>query len=425
MNYINIKTLQTILRHPLISGSSIVFIGSFGASILAYLFNLVVGRILSPAEFGLLTSLTSLTVFFSVFQQAFVGIFAKFSAKYNARNDKNGFSNLIASGTKFVFIFSLVLLALLLVSVPWVTELLKVEDSLLLILIYSAIAFSIMFSLPMGILQGEMQFKTLSFFNLLPQLIKMIIGLSLVILGYGVMGVMVAILVAAVIPLSLGMHIIRKRHTSKKPDSTDTEIYIKEFKSYSLYFLLATLGITVISNMDIVLVRIFFEPEVSGQYAALSLMGKAIYYLTAPIYFVFFPLIAQKKEREETVLQTLLLAVGIVAGISVAVAFGYFLLPNLVISIFFPQYQMLAAYLGPYALFIVIFSIANLFNNYFLSMGNTGVYKINLSVSFIFVVLIALFHSSLYQVIGVLFVASFLLLISYLVYYYQLHHGKN
>ena len=147
--------------------------------------------------------------------------------------------------------------------------------------------------------------------------------------------------------------------------------------------------------------------------------GKAIFYLTAPIYFVFFPLIAQKKERNEKLFETVLLAGLVIVLFSSVLSFVYFLYPDLILNIFFPAkaYKMLAPYLGFYSIYILVFSLAMLLNNYFLSIGKTGIYKINLFCGVLFIVLISIFHSALFQVIEVLFSVSFLLLLLLLVYY--------
>ncbi len=419
MNFINFKTLQVVLKHPLISGSSIVFLGSFGASMFAYLFNLVMGRLLQVSEFGLLTALTSLGVLFGVFQMSLLGIFAKFSARYHASNDNQGFSLLFHSGFRFVFIFSGILVLLLLVSIPFTSTVLKVEDPVLLILIIFSIGLSVLYSFPAGMLQGELQFKTLSVLSILGPTLKLILSVVFIILGFKLIGVLFAIFLSSLLPLVAGMVIIRKRHRIEKSTSKHSPIFLNELKSYSIPFFFATLGLIIISHADILLVRFYFEPIISGQYAALSLMGKAIFYLTSPLQFVLFPLIAQKREKNENVLKTLMLAFALVTSISLAISFGYFLFPHLVLSVFFPspEYQVLAQYLGPFSLFIILFSLVNLFNNYFLSIGKTGIYKINLLGAGLFILLFSFFHNSLYQVIGVLFVSSMFILFSYILYY--------
>lgn len=421
------KQLIALLRHPLISGSSILFVGAFLVNFLGYLFNLIMGRLLSVEDYGLLAALTSLLVLFGIFQNSFTGIFAKFAAKYKAQEDEKLLGVLISYGSKFIIAFSAVLLVGLLVISPLIASFIKVDDLLLLIFIFLSVSTSIVFALPIGILKGQMRFVTMSLLGLVNPILKIVLGVLFIWLGMEVFGVVVGILIAAFIPVVIGTRIIFKSNKKNIASTAKVPDLFSEFKSYSWRFFLATIGLSIISNADIILVRTFFEPVVSGQYAALSLMGKAIFYFTSPVYSVFFPLVAQKTERNESVLKTLFLTIGLISSVSIALSFVYFLAPGLVLSVFFPadEYQMLRSFLGPFSLYIAIFAIVNLFNNFFLSMGKTGVYKINLTFAGIFVLLFYFFHSSLYQVIGVLFTTSFLLLVSYLLYYYHLSNGKN
>lgn len=411
-----------ILRHPLISGSSIIFIGSFAANILNYIFNLSVGRLLSVSDYGLYFTLISIFGLFTVFQLALTGIFAKFSAKYIAREDKGLFNTLLLKGFKYLLIISLLLFVSFLSFSSFLSTFLNMEDTRLIILISLSIFVTLLTSLPQGILQGQMKFKILSFLNALAPLLKIVLGFSFLYLGFKIFGVMAAVFLSFLISYIISMSFIYKNFKKNNDiKSVNERIFIDELKNYSFRFFLASLGIVIITNGDIILVRHFFDPVISGQYAALSLMGKAILYLTTPLYFVFFPLIAQKKEKKEKLFGTLFLAGIIIAMFSLGLSFVYFIFPNLIIKIFFPskEYMVLAPYLGPFSLYIFVLSLVYLFNNFFLSIGKTSIYKINILSSLLLVVLIFIFHNSLFQIISILFSVSFLLLVLLLVYYKQ------
>ena len=117
--------IKLLISHPLISGSSIVFIGSFGANIFNYLFNLSMGRLLTVEEYGLLTSLSTLFVFLGIINLSLTSIFAKFSARYVVNNDKAGMKNLVTWGSKIVFFFSIGLLFILLLLTQVIADFLK------------------------------------------------------------------------------------------------------------------------------------------------------------------------------------------------------------------------------------------------------------------------------------------------------------
>ncbi|MDP2649254.1 MAG: oligosaccharide flippase family protein [bacterium] len=419
------KRISYFVNHPLISGSSVIFLGMFSSYFIHYLFNLAMGRLLKPAEYGLVTSLVSVTILFSVFQASLTGIFAKFAAKFNALKDQEALLGLFNRGFKLTFIFSLIILGVLLIFFKPFMDFLHISDSRMVGLTYSYIFLSIIASVPNGILQGEIRVYFFSFLNILGALLKILLGIVFVLVGLKAFGAMFAIVVSAFIPYVISLIVIRRRLKGSANDSRMDGSFIKELKGYSLKFFLATLGIAVFTSIDTVFARHFFNPVLAGQYAALALMGKSIFYFTYPIHFVLFPLVAQKKEKKENVSEILMLAALLIALASVAASFFYFLFPGLVLAIFFPnpEYKMLIPYLGPFSLFIIVFSLAYLLNNYLLSLGKTEVFKINISCALLLAILFFFYHSSLFQVIGVLFGSAFLLLVLLLLYYW--YNGRD
>jgi O-antigen/teichoic acid export membrane protein len=280
--------------------------------------------------------------------------------------------------------------------------------------------------LPTGILQGQLRVYIISSLNILVAVLKIVVGLTLVMLGYQIVGAMIGIVVSLLVAYLIALYVIRKRIVKKtNEDVHEEKLLFDEIKDYGIKFFLATLGIAVFTSMDVILARHFFPPVLAGQYAALSIMGKSIFYLTFPINFIFFPLIAQKKEKKENVTPTLIFATILILIVSVFGSTIYFLYPEIILRIFFPSpdYKSLSIYLGPISIYFLIFSIASLFNSYLLSIGKTQIYKINIFAGVLLTVLIVLFHESLFEVIGMLFISSFLLLILLLLYYW--YNGRD
>lgn len=409
-----------LVSHPLISGSFIIFAGSFVANIFNYLFNLSMGRFLSVDDYGLLITLTAFVFLFSTLNLSLINIFAKFSIKYLAKKNKGEMRGFLVLCAKFVVFFSVAVFLILLLLSSILGNFLHVENFTFLFLMYLYIFFNIVLSLPSGILQGQMRFYLLSSLGIFQPITKFVLGLGLVLLGFKLFGSLMAILVSIILTTFVVVIVILKNYrlgnSSVKVNEKELK---KELFGYGSKLFLTSIGIALLSNTDIILVRHFFTPMVSGQYAALSLMGKAIFYFSSPINFVFFPLVALKKEKNEKIFGTLMLATGIVALMSISLSFVYFMFPGLVLSIFFPakEYRMLTAYLGPFSLYILMFSIASLYNSFFLSIGKTGVYKITLAAALLQIFLIYIFHNSIFQIIGILFVVTLLLLFMLLIYY--------
>lgn len=414
------KHLIKLATHPLISGSGIIFAGSFAVNIINYAFNLIMGRMLSVSDYGLLISLIALVSLLTLFQGSFTTLFAKFAAKYSVHKDYGSEKSFIKFSTKIIFIVAIgFLLCLVLFIVP-LSRFLHVSNFFLMICVFLTVFISILGSLPSGILQGHLKFKYLAGVNVFGAIIKLIFGIGLVMAGFGVVGGILAVLALFIIPYiisSLYVYYYTNRHIA---ESKSVHIdFISEFKKASGPFLVASIAITILQASDVIFARHFFNNIMAGQYAALSLMGKAIFYITSPIYFVFFPLIAHKTEKKEDTTGTLLLASVIILACSGLFTVIYFLYPQIILSIFFPSagYAILSAYLGFYSLYILIFSICFLLFNYFLSVGDTRIYKITVSVALMYIILLFAFHKSIADFIMVLTFSSLLLLFLLCIYY--------
>jgi O-antigen/teichoic acid export membrane protein len=410
----------TVVRHPMVGGSSIIFIGTLSANVINYIFNLLMGRLLSVSDYGLMVSLNSLFVLFGIFGISFVNLIAKFSAKYHSTDNKTGIYTLISYGSKFIIIFSSILLLILLLLTPVLGKFLKIENFLYIFLIEGSIFFALLMSLPSGFFQGALRFYSLTTINLVQPIIRLVVAVALIFAGYAILGPLVGIALSGLIPIIICYTYVFKRYRTKHEDNAfNIALFKKEFFHFTYTYFLSGIGLTLLSNSDILLVRHFFNPEITGQYAALSLMGKAILYFTTPIGTVFFPFIAQKKERKEKLFETVLLASSAVVGISALLSAAYFIVPDLVLKVFFPKpsYHVLVHYLGFYSLYILVFSFASLLNSYFLSIGKTKVYMITLIAAAIQIGSILLFHNNLFEIIAGLFTASLVMLLLLIIYF--------
>lgn len=185
------KNINKFIKHPLISGSTIIFVGSFFTNFMNWFFNLFIGgrHLLSVADYGMYSSLISFLGLFGIFSSSLLTIFAKFTAAYSVKGKNSQNINLLFhNGFKIVFLIALaVLIVLILLTFP-IAGFLKLGDFKLLFLIFFAIFLSILSSLPLGILQGELRFFLISFINVLSPFLKISIGFLFLFLGFKISG---------------------------------------------------------------------------------------------------------------------------------------------------------------------------------------------------------------------------------------------
>ncbi len=415
------KKIIEFVRHPLISGSAIIVIGSMIASVLNYIFNLEMGRSLSVSDYGTFASLVSLFNIFSVLSTTILLVFSKFAASFLGKQKEELIKPLFVKGNLWIGGLSFLVCGAIVLFSSQISQFLKIGSPLLIDITSAALFFSFISSIGMGILQGALKFFAFSFQNIFSSLIKLGLGFLFMILGFKVLGAIEAFFLASLfsyVIIFFPLYKYIKKGRLKEGHMPDLH---KNLSIYGIPVFLSTLGMTAFTTIDIILIKHFFTPEVAGKYAALSLMGRSIFYVVGPVTAVLFPLIAQKKERKEKLSGTLLLSGVLIGCPSFILSLIYFIYPQLIIHIFFPaeEYKSLAPLMGIFSVFIIFYSLSFLLSNFYLSVGKTKVFLFTILGALVETIYIVFFHQNLYQIIYGLIFISFLLLFSLLIYYHN------
>lgn len=415
------KRLTQFVKHPLVSGTSVVIIGSLAANVINYFSSLAVARLLIPypGDFGIYASLISIFNIFSVFALTITTVFTKFSAVLVGQNKTKLVGSLIVKGSLWIGILSFVISGLIVIFASKIADFLNIDNSGLVIIIAVGLFFSFMTSVLAGVLQGLLKFIYLSFMHAFSSSVKLILGIALLLIGLRVFGAINAFMISVISAYIIAFLPLYKYLSKNGNEDISIKNLYNKLSSYAIPVFLSTIGMTVLISADIILIKHYFSSPIASHYSALSLMGRSIFYAVSPITLVMFPLIAQKKERKENLHGTIFLAAFFTGVPAFGISIIYFLFPELILNIFFPskEYAPLSKLLGPFSLFIVFYTLAFLFNNFYLSIGKSKVFLFTIGTAVLEIIFIVLFHQSISQIITGLAVISFLLLLGLLLYY--------
>lgn len=412
------KRAKKILSHPLISGSTVVLIGMFIANLFGYFYSIGMANYLTNAQFGILSALIAVINIVSIIATTIITVFTKFSASYVGMERKDLIKALYIKGTIWIGIISFLIIFLIVVFTKTIADFLHIEDFTLIYISGGTLFFAFLTSVGQGVLIGLLKFFQNSLINILSSIIKFLLAIIMVYLGMQVFGGLAAIFIANVIGYLIVVLMIQNK--IKWDWNVAAPVNLKhQLMQYGLPVFLSTLGITAFISSDIILVKHFFNENVAGDYAKLSLMGRSIFYLVVPVVSVSFPLFAQKMEKKENLSGMLILSLLLIGIPSLIISVIYFLFPKFIIQIFLPAQPIfsIAPLLGIFSLFIVLFSISYVLNNFYLSIGKTNVFIFTVACSLLEILVITLFHNNLYQIIYGLIGVSLLLMICLLFYY--------
>ncbi len=388
----------------ILNGSMILLIGSVFVSLGNFGYNIGVARMLGPSDFSHAAAAVTILMLISAITLSFQLVCTKLVAKADSIESKAAvYQHLmkrawvigIGLGV-FMLLASSILTAYLRFSSPWIIVLL---------------AIGLTIYVPLGVkrggLQGTCRFRGLSWNMAAEALIKFIGAIVLIEFGFGVLGAVAAISGSVIFAFCLPDSARELRGRAVDRPSAP----VGEARQAIVFFV----GQVIISNIDILMVKHFFQPSEAGLYAAIALVGRLLYFACWSVVSAMFPVSAEKKE-EQASSSLLPIPLFLVTAMSVVFVLLLAAFPRLVFqSLFGAHFHVvgisgLTWLLSMNAAATGVYSIAVVLMTYEMSrrIANTG--WLQLVVSGLIVLGITWFHSTLLEVIIVQQVLRVLLL---------------
>lgn len=401
---------SNLIKHPLFSGSAIMIIGSNSANFIAYIYHLIIGRMLGPASYGELASILSLMgLIFTSFN-----FFGLVIVKFVSAAEKKDLPSIFSWFTKKIVLFGGIVTFIILVATPLISRFLSVKISIVALLIPIFIVGVAGF-LYRSFLQGVLRFKEVVISSNAEILGRLILGVVFIYLGFGVFGAVTGLFLASIISLLI------LRYYLKDIGVVDGISKFSEgnrvFK-YSLPIFISSIATTSFFTSDVILVKHFFSAHDAGIYASLSTLGKIVFYGTAPISAVMFPMISKRHAKGQEFKRIFFLSLILTSVISLGIILIYWLLPTISVNILYgSKFLEGSRYLVWFGIFMAIYSLCSVFISFYLSQEKTKIVTPLVLFALIQIVGIWLVHDNIFNVIKVSIFAASLLLVFLLIYF--------
>jgi O-antigen/teichoic acid export membrane protein len=414
--------LKNFLKNKLLGGSLILFIGTGIANFINYLFHLLMGRMLGPIDYGILASLISLISLLGIPFSPLSLVVVKYVSTLRGKGELGMVSYFYSWISRKITIFGLSASLLLLFFSSWISSFVHLQSNLLVVLIIFFNLIGVFQIVPGATLQAFLRFGLISGLGIINTVLKLGIAVLLVLVGGRVFGAVFALLVSSLVGYFLMVFSVRRLLV--KPAIGDG-IETGEIIKYAIPVFFSTVAFTSLYTSDVLLVRHFLSAQEAGFYAALSTLGKIIFFAAGPVISVMFPLISEYHANGKKYLNLLTLSLCLVLAICLVISLIYFLFPKVMVNLLFgSQYLSAAPYLYLFALFLSLYSLSSLFTNFYLSVKKIKVVILPVIAALAQVIFIFLFHQSLAGLIWVSIIVLSLLFVGLLVYFF-LSYGKE
>ncbi len=354
------------------SGALFLLVSTTVANVLAYGYQVVQARLLKPEEYAALTALFGILILESVSSQVIQSATATLTARYRARDEHEALHAFVRRWSVRIGGGAAAIGVLVVLVSPFLASALSLPP-ISVALVGVALFLALVFTFVIGLLQGLARFVWMGCALIAQAGSRLLIGVGLVVLGFGVDGAFAGAaaavgvsLVVAAFPL-LGLLRAARRTTAVLPlGSAETRFF-----GLAAVVLLAYAALT---NIDAVLARSLLAPDQAGAYAGAITMGKIVLFAPIAVGFILLERTASAHARGEETDRMLFLALGFVLVTSGAVALAYLAVPGFLVPIVVgSQYPETAKVVGLYGLAALANALLSLWIAYFIGRGEMRV----------------------------------------------------
>src|SRR3954462_7087314 len=395
------------LRRGVLSGSAIMLVSSVFVGLVNLVYNFAVAHKLGAGQFGHASAIYTVLMLLSSVTLSFQLLCSKFVARSDSESERIAIYNLLHRRS---WLGGLGVGVVLLSGSSAISHYLNLPSPLLVRVLAVGTVFYVPLGTRRGFMQGTYDFVPLALNFSLEAVIKLVGAVVLMSAGYSVEGVVGAISASLIVAYFVA---IPRKHHFGKVQQTTLRAGMEEGVQAVIFFI----GQVIINNLDIVLVKHFFDATQAGVYAAVALIGRVVYMLSWSVVSSMFPFSAGVRSSEKdgrAVLTTALLLASVISGLFILAAW---LMPaglwQILLGSGFPREasHFYSSLLVLYALTTAIYALSVVLMTYEISRKIGNVSWLQLGFSGAIIVGIYIFHGTLHSVITVQLVLMLLLLL--------------
>lgn len=402
-------------KDELIKHGTIMLVATVLSGVLNVGFQMIMIRMLGVVNYATLFPLTALFMIVSVPAGTIQTVVAKYISSFNAQRQFAKMSYLIIRMlnklSKLLFIF----LILYFLSTKLIAGYLKIQNLSPVIIVGPILFFSILFPVILGAMQGLERFTQIGLIGVLGAIFRILFGTLLVYLGLGVSGALLGGLLSGVLMVVITWWLLK--------DIWRVRPYDKEIGKAGIYryFIPVTIAYIcygVVTYIDAVIVKHYFQDVLAGYYSTVSMVGKVFLFPSMAFSGAMFPKVSSQYEQGKKTRQLLIKTLVYSTLVCLVGILGCLLFPKIIIYVLMrraditedtfrvmvPLLRFVGFAISPYGLACIVI-------NYYLARHWTRFLPFLAVAALLQIVLLVLFHNTLIQVLTVLFVTGIFILL--------------
>jgi O-antigen/teichoic acid export membrane protein len=354
------------------AGALFLLISTTVANVLAYGYQVVQARLLTPAEYAALTALFGILILESVSSQVIQSATATLAAQYRARDEQEALHVFVRRWLWRVGAGGAILGGIVLVLSPFIAGALALPP-ISVALLGLTLFLALVFTFAVGLLQGLARFVWMGSALIAQAGTRLLVGVLLVYLGFGVDGAFTGATAAIAVSLVVAALPLLPLLSAARGATATHELGAAETRFFALSAVVL-LAYAALTNIDAVLARSILPEDQAGAYAGAITMAKIVLFAPIAVGFLLLERTARAHAKGEDTERALFLALGFVLVTSGVVALAYLIAPEFIVPIVVgSQYPATAKIVGVYGIAALANALLNLWIAYFIGRGEMRV----------------------------------------------------
>lgn len=341
------------------------------ANFFNYFFQIIMGNMMSVADYGVLNALLSFSVILSMIINLFQTFTARSLAMYHARGEMGKAKAYFFNMLKIGGVAAICVLVAGKIASPAIADILKIENYRYVGYTFFNASISIFALICWGALQGFEKFINYSLSNNCASAVKLILAVFFLYAGFGLTGVWAAMIfsTASIVLwgcISLGK-IFRVTLEPVKMKS------INAGKGFVLETITIQILIAFLTNCDVLFIKAFIsDAEVAGVYSAAITLGKIPLFIATTVAAVLLPTVVNAYIKRENTKIYLGKAIAYSAVITILYTVILHVFATPIITLLYGErYLGAVEFLLPVGMFIFVISMLTIMMNYYIACAQT------------------------------------------------------
>lgn len=396
MRDFGVRLARRAYSDPLLRTSVGLFTAFVISGFANYGYQVAMGRLLPPNEFGLLNTLLGVFVVLSVPVATLMMVISRRTAEYYAGGRLAEVRALFQRINLQAGKWGVIGLGVWGICSGILADYLRTPSLTPILLLGLCILLAVMVPINSGILQGLQDYRRFTFLQALGGPLRFFLCVTPVFLGYGVNGALVGLLMTTASTWMLAWLFVRPHLEGGRGEAIYEPLAWRD----SLPVMVANLAFALITQMDLILVNRLFSPTDASRYAAAAVLGRAVIYVPGTIVMALFPMVSEKKALKVDARPLLTKAIVLTLALSGAGAAVFLVAPEGVLSLLFgSRYLESAGLLRYFGLAMLPLALLTILFQYSLAHGQSYFAWIMLAGAIFEFVLLGFFHSTLTAVL--------------------------